>query len=292
VGQALYRFSTPRQHQKTLPDLVNILSERFGTSKLTAISPDRIRKFIEERLEGGTGPATINRDIAVGRRMLNIAEKQRLIGFNPYREITLLDEKKGRRQPHILTFDEEDRILAVAPAHIRALAVLILETGMRSNREALALRWENVDFGGNVIRVCESKTRAGVRCVPLSARCKAELVRWRNVVGPAFSDYVFPNMRTPTCPLKDVRRSWAKALADAGFTYFWLYNLRHSFASRLSAAGVSDVFVAQMLGHSTPSILQTYARVIGEYRRTAIQKLETLRIAHESDKESSSASVN
>jgi hypothetical protein len=34
-----------------------------------------------------------------------------------------------------------------------------------------------------------------------------------------------------------------------------------------------------MLGHSTPSILQTYAKVIDEYRRDAIRKLEALRRA-------------
>ena len=99
-------------------------------------------------------------------------------------------------------------------------------------------------------------------------------------------------MRTPARPLKDVRRGWAKTLADAELKYFWLYNLRHSFASRLSAAGVSDVFVAQIIGHATPSILLTYARMIGEYHRTAIQELETLRIAHEVNKKSASASVN
>ena len=62
-------------------------------------------------------------------------------------------------------------------------------------------------------------------------------------MGPEFSSYVFPNMRTPDRPLKDVRRSWAKALRDAKLEYFVIYNLRHTFASRLSAAGMPDLFV-------------------------------------------------
>ena len=36
--------------------------------------------------------------------------------------------------------------------------------------------------------------------------------------------------------------------------------LRHTFASRMSAAGVSDLFVGQMIGHKTPGILQKYSR--------------------------------
>jgi hypothetical protein len=34
-----------------------------------------------------------------------------------------------------------------------------------------------------------------------------------------------------------------------------------------------------MMGHSSPNILQTYAKAIDEYRRSAISKLEDLRKA-------------
>jgi integrase len=178
------------------------------------------------------------------------------------------------------TYAEEERILTVAVPYMRMLVVLILETGMRSHREALALRWDAIDFATDSIRVRESKTRAGIRNIPLSARCKNELLRWREMMGPDFSSFVFPNMRNPNQPMKDVRHTWAKALTDAGLEFFVLYNLRHSFASRLSAAGVSDLFVAQMIGHSTPSILQTYSKAIDEYRRDAVRKLEHMREAH------------
>jgi hypothetical protein len=75
----------------------------------------------------------------------------------------------------------------------------------------------------------------------------------------------------------DVRHSWAKALGDAGLEYFWIYSFRHTFASRMSAAGASDLFVGQMIGHKTPGILQKYSRAVEEYRRDAVRKLETMR---------------
>jgi hypothetical protein len=49
------------------------------------------------------------------------------------------------------------------------------------------------------------------------------------------------------------------------------------FASRIIQAGVSPIFVAQIMGHSNPSILQTYAKAIDEFKRSAIAKLEALR---------------
>jgi integrase len=152
---------------------------------------------------------------------------------------------------------------------------------MRSHREALTLRWDAIDFINDIIRVRESKTRAGIRNVPLSARCKQELLRWREMRGPAFSDFVFPSFRTPTKPMTDIRCAWARTLADAKIPSFVIYNLRHSFASRLSAAGVSDLFVAQMIGHSGPSILQRYSKAVDEYRRDALRKLEVLRMRHD-----------
>jgi hypothetical protein len=48
----------------------------------------------------------------------------------------------------------------------------------------------------------------------------------------------------------------------------------------LSAAGVADLFVAQMIGHSSTSILQKYSKAIDEYRRDAIRKLELMRAGH------------
>lgn len=36
-----------------------------------------------------------------------------------------------------------------------------------------------------------------------------------------------------------------------------------------------DAAVAQIMGHSSPGILQTYAKAIDEFRRSAISKLES-----------------
>lgn len=80
--------------------------------------------------------------------------------------------------------------------------------------------------------------------------------------------------------MSDIRQSWAKTLKEAGLPFFVAYNLRHTFASRMSAAGVSDLFVAQMIGHATPGILQRYSKAIDEYRRDAVRKLEDMRAAH------------
>jgi integrase len=253
----------------------------FGDSRLSDVNPERIEEFKEARLADRVRAATVNRDLAVLRRMLKIAQKKRLINATPFREVEMLEERKERRQPHILTFDEEKRLLATAADHIRVLATLILETGLRSGKEALALKWEDIDFLNETIRVRQSKTLAGQRIVPMSSRCTAELLRWQGLFGPNFSEYVFPKPGHSETHLRDVRVAWANALSAAGLKQFWIYDLRHTFCSRVIQAGVSHIFVAQIMGHSSSSsILQTYAKAIDEYKRSAISKLEALREAH------------
>ena len=277
--------------RKRYTSSVGKLKGKFTGVRLSDVSADRIEEYKEERVAEGVEPATINHDLRVLRRMMRLAERKQLISRNPFAQVDFL-KQRNPRPPHIVTFDEEEMILRVAVPHIRVLVVLILETGMRSHREALALRWADVDFPNDSLRVHESKTRAGVRNIPLSARCNAELLRWREMVGPEFSPFVFPSLRTPTRPMRDIRHTWEKALKDAGLDYFWIYNLRHTFASRLSAAGVSDLFVAQMIGHSTASILSKYSKAIDEYRRDAVRKLEHMRTAHTDRQCAASTSVN
>jgi integrase len=265
--------------RKRYTSSVGKLKSKFTGVRLSDISADLIEEFKEERICEGVEPATINHDLRVLRRMMHLAERKQLIARNPFLQVDFL-KQRNPRPPHILTFDEEEMILRVAVPYIRVLVVLILETGMRSHREALALQWNAIDFANDSLQVRESKTLAGIRNIALSARCKAELLRWREILGPEFSAFVFPNLRKPGQSMKDVRHSWEKALKEAGLGYFWIYNLRHTHASRLSAAGIPDLFVAQMIGHSGPSILRKYSKVIDEYRRDAVHKLEQLRVNH------------
>jgi integrase len=75
-------------------------------------------------------------------------------------------ERVLRRKPQILTFEEEERLLKCAEPHIRMLTILIIETGLRLNKEALSLRWAQVDFANGVIEITRSKTEAGERLYP------------------------------------------------------------------------------------------------------------------------------
>lgn len=66
-------------------------------------------------------------------------------------------------------------------------------------------------------------------------------------------------------------------LKKAGLPYFTIYYFRHTFASRLTTAGVWPLTIAQMLGHSPTQIVPRYAQVMDQDRIDAMKELEMLR---------------
>ena len=175
------------------------------------------RKKPLERVKG----STINRDLRFLAQILKQAERERCLARSPFDRTKFFpNESRDRRKPHILTWEEQEKLLAVASPRLRVLVVLAVETGMRTG-EMLKLQWKDIDFLNDVLQVGRSKSNAGIRAVPISAQCQTELLRWRNLIGPEFSEWVFPNFANRRHPLqKGGRKAWANALKKAELPFF------------------------------------------------------------------------
>jgi integrase len=281
--------NTRRRYASSRENLLAFFSE---PTLLCHISTARIEEFIRSRREAKVKAATINRDLQFLSQILKQAERERMLARSPFdlgrfRQ----NESKERRKPHILTWEEQEKLLSVARPRIRALILLGVETGMRTG-EMLGLRWDDIDFLNSALQVVKSKTAAGVRIVPLSATCKAELLRWRGLLGPEHSEWVFPSFSNRRHKLQGGRKAWASTLKKAGLAFFPIYNLRHTFASRMTAAGVSAITIAQMLGHSSSQIVPRYAQVLDQNRVDAMKKLESLRRSVASEEPASQEHMN
>jgi len=252
---------------------ITSLDAYFRGSRVSQISSDWIEQYKADRLKEGVGPATVNRDLMVLRLMLKRAERQRFIARNPFHEVEFLDERRARRQAQILTLDEEKKLLAVASTLLRPIILLQVDAGLRVGKEVLPLKWTDLDLLNNQVFVRDSKTMAGRRSIPLTERLRAELSSWRRLTGPDYSEYIFPYELDRSKHLQKIPKTWKRALKEAGISYRRIYDLRATFASRMNAAGVPEVFVEQFLGHAG-GLTQTYAKAIEDFRRDAIKKLE------------------
>ena len=190
------------------------LEHFFAAARLPDITDARIEEYKTARTRGGTGPAGVNRDLSLLRQVLKQARRERYIAQNPLdNRDHFLNERKERLQARPFTLEEEQRLLSVAKGYLRPLILLLLDTGLRPNAEALPLKWRDVDFEREMITVIASKTPAGLRTVPMTTRLKAELLSWRKLTGN--SEFVFFYPRNPAKHLLHVPKTWARALKDA-----------------------------------------------------------------------------
>ena len=252
---------------------IRSLQSFFASTKLPDVTDGRIQDYTAARLRGSTGPTGINRDLSLLRLVLKQARRDRYIAQNPLDSSDFyLNEKAARIQARPFTLDEEQRLLAVATGYLHPLLMLLLDTGLRPNAEALTLKWKDIDFESGMIGVVSSKTRAGLRSVPMTARLRSELQRWKKLTGRS-SDFVFFHPRNPANHLLHIPKTWATALKDAKIAKRRLYDCRSTFCSRMYAAGVQPVVIESLMGH-TSGLVHRYAKLDDDARRSAAERLE------------------
>jgi integrase len=254
------------------------LSPHCGTRRITDVDAFTFDLFKELRIKQGVSPAGVNRDLALPRAAFNFAVERRMLAHSPLDGVKLFNEAKYRKPPRTISFPEERRILMCCDARLQTIVTTLLETGMRIGIEALRLKWSDIDFEESIITIVQSKTAAGLRALPMTRFVRCELQKWRTITN-GVSGYVFFNPQRLNTHIRSVKTAWHNALRLAGLSPFPIYQCRHTFATRLAAAGVSDTIIDQLLGHSRRDVLRFYTARVPEYLRDAINLLDQLRSA-------------
>ena len=99
------------------------------------------------------GPRRINMMIARLRTIFSIAKRRKLITEDPMLFMKNLREPKGEVDP--FTLEEAERLIDTATGQDRAIVAVLIFCGLRPN-EAFALRWEDVDFDREQLRIRRS----------------------------------------------------------------------------------------------------------------------------------------
>lgn len=157
-------------------------------------------------------------------------------------------------------------------------------TGCRPS-ELIALRWHDVDWFNETMRISKSRVRGfekavtkthTVREVYLNERSKRALTALKNL--KLNHDYVMicPETGEPFFNEKPPRVRLVEAMRAYQIRHRPAYNARHTYATMLLMDGVNPVFVADQLGHSLQMLIKRYARWIhGDKNKIEIAKLKT-----------------
>jgi integrase len=288
-------YRSAKTHEQNM-NAVKLLRPILGATRLSEITPEAVEDYIETRLaegrrihtkfglirRGKIKPATVHQEFRVLRRMLNVAIRQKKLEVNPCAMVEFpVSVKNSTRKPHYMTSSEQERIELVAPSYLRHVIVIMTEMGLRPYRELLPMLKSQVDLENRIAHIPDSKTENGIADMPMTEPAYTAFKgQMEAAVG---SEYLFPRVtERGTKPyLKSLKKVWRTTLRRAGVSHFSLYELRHTFATRLSAGGVADHFVTLMLRQGDAGVFKRYSQAKLNMMREALDRLDRRANEHE-----------
>jgi len=203
--------------------------------------------------------------------MLNIAVRKKLLPANPCSGVEFPVIVKGLFRPHYVTWSEQENIESHGPEYLRNMVRIITETGLRVYKELAPIRKDQVDLSNAVVWIPDSKTPNGTAEVSLTSLA-LEAFR-RQMLIAAESPFLFPSDRNGSGHQTTFKTVWNKTLRRAKVTYFRIYDLRSTYATRLSAGGVADEWVTQMLRQGDAQVFKKYSQMKLQMKREALEKM-------------------
>ena len=205
------------------------------------------------------------------RRMLNVAVRKKILLANPCSGVEFPVRVKGLFRPHYMSWSEQQRIQAHAPEHLRNIVTIITETGLRVFKELLSMKKDQLDLPNACVWIPDSKTPNGIAEVPLTPLAVEAFRNQLAISGPG--PFLFPSDLNPTGHQRTLNTAWQKTLRRAGVPYFRIYDLRSTYATRLSAGGVADEWVIQLLRQGDSHIFKKYSQMKLQMKREALEKI-------------------
>lgn len=259
--------------------------EYFGRQRLREITYGDIYSYRSERLKTQTKYkrplrlASMNRELAVLRRMLNIALRQGWVSKNPFNAGEPLIIVSGeRKRERILTVEEEVRLLAACDhpqrKHLKPLLIALLDTGARKG-EMLKLNWADVCFVTRMItfRALNTKTLKS-RSVAMTNRLYGEFLALWESSNKDLNSRVFGIS-------DNVRNSFKSACKEAGIKHggidgMTIHSLRHTAATRLVQGQMPIQMVGRILGHTQVNTTYRYLSANAEIAHQAAAIFDAL----------------
>lgn len=269
--------------------------ERLKTFPLAALPLRKLTRPVIEADVPTWGKTDQQRKaLDVLRIVLNDAVEDGLLPASPARRA-----RKPKAEPRRVAYwtaDESRRVLAAAAdCYIGPLFQLALDSGMRLG-ELLGLHWPEVDTAAGTVRVVqaleddkgklrlkEPKTAKGRRtirvgqltCRDLDAHRESMRARGRDVLtGPVFVGRRDGRLLTHSTFYS---RYWLPVVKAAGVPKIRPYDMRHTCATLLLAAGVGVKVISERLGHEDVSMtLRVYAHVLPDAQEAAARSVDVI----------------
>jgi integrase len=264
-----------KSHRMTVAsDLRNHIAPFFGSKALERMTPEDIERYIAAKQQS-LALKTIRNHVGTIHSIFEVAIRKGWCSRNPVKLADRPVIKKTETRIQFLDQGELERLLAApypddAFGTIEpALYLTAAMTGLRQG-ELLGLRWRDIDFEARRIRVVspfvrgefgDPKSIGSGRSVPMAERVATALRELRERSHYRTDrDLVFchPESGNPLDRSKLVRR-FRQALERAEIHQITFHELRHTFGTRMAAAGTPMRTLQHWMGHADFKTTQIYA---------------------------------
>ena len=261
----------------------------FALRELGSITPPMVRQWHAEMSRADRpGPVTVAKCYRLLRTIFTTAAADDLIAKNP----CVLKGAGVERSPErpVATIANVDRLVSVAPPHLKALILMATYTGLRLG-ELSALTRQNLDFESLVVTVVASAAdlRDGTRIV---GEPKSAAGRRRVAIPEAISVALREHLDTYAEPGPDglvfvgpkggpLRRGnfsgvWRSVVREAGLEHLRFHDLRHTGNTLAAMTGASTKELMTRMGHSSTRAALGYQHATEERERLIASKLSDM----------------
>lgn len=237
---------------------------------LSSVTPGNIEDYKHyRRRRGEVAEVTLRHDLHALSKLFQFGRKHGWLDGDPLAGVDVPSDVDSRRE-RILTPDEERAYFAAAAkmpgSALYDVGRLMILQGPRP-AEVFALRAEHIDLSRSELHIVKSKSRAGRRTLPLLPESVGILAKRMET---ARRGWLFPGRAKTDDHITRLTVSHNKAQSASGVNCR-LYDLRHTFASRMAAAGVPMPTLARILGHGDLKTVMRYVHPQQEEARQAMQ---------------------
>jgi integrase len=272
------RLESLGRKRTTIADYRSTLSVHlvplFRGRSLDQIDVQQVEVFIAAKQREAKAPKSISNYLGLLYSIFAYAEKRGWARTNP-----VARADKPRSEPRdadirYLEIDELEALIRAVPDDELGRVERILYrtaamTGLRRG-ELLALRWRDVDWVVRLIRVRRNyvrgefgtpKSHRSSRAVPLADTLAAELKRhYQQSSFTSDDDLVFTHPLLGTVlDTSKLRKRFKKAAERAGLRSVRFHDLRHTFGTRMAAAGAPLRSIQEWMGHRDSRTTGPYA---------------------------------
>lgn len=182
--------------------------------------------------------------------VLNFGIEYEILSVN-YAPLLKLGKNKPVKPHHPFTRQAINRIWSVADLPGADAVLILLYTGMRCG-ELLALTKKDVNIRQRIIKITKSKTRSGIRTIPIHNRILPFVLARMQMPGKWLlcTESGQPYSYASFCAM------WEKVMSACNVRGHTTHDCRHTVATLLDNAGANEAAKKRILGHAGSGVTE------------------------------------